>query len=383
MRKMIRHAAGLLLALGLSFGVAGVGWGQTIKIGVAAPFSGDLASYGIPARNGVELAIKHINAQGGVLGQPLEVIAEDDVCDPNTAANVSQKMVSEGVVGVIGHLCSGATEAALPTYLNAKVPVISAASTNPSLTLDGKYPNFFRTIAHDAAQATLQVDFAVKALQIKKAAVIHDKGTYGKGLAELVKAGLEENKVKVVLFEGVTPGAVSYSALVSKLRRDGINSADGTAVFFGGYHPEASKIVTEARKQRNNAYFISGDGVKDPSFLKIADRYAMEFYVSAPVDVSRIAKAREVTEAYKSEYSTDPGTFSLQSYAAVQALARALEQAGSTEYDQVAAAMKALTLPDSALGEISFDAQGDVVGAGFAMFQVRPTPSGPDFVPAY
>jgi branched-chain amino acid transport system substrate-binding protein len=382
MKFTIRRLAGVLLSVGLLLAAASTSWADTIKIGIAAPFSGDLASYGIPARNGAELAIRDINAAGGVMGMQLEAVAEDDVCEPNTAANVAQKMVSEGVVGVIGHLCSGATEAALPTYLNAQIPVISAASTNPTLTLDSKYPNFFRTIAHDAAQATLQVDFAVKALEIKRAAVIHDKGTYGKGLAELVKAGLEANDVQVALFEGVTPGAVSYSALVSKLRREDINSADGTAVFFGGYHPEASKIVTEARKGRNNAYFISGDGVKDPSFLKIADKYALEFYVSAPVDVSKVPKAQSVTADYRELYGNDPGTFSLQAYAAVQALAEAIKQAGGTDFNQVAAAMKQVQI-ESSLGQIGFDENGDVVGAGFAMFQVRPTPNGINFVPAY
>lgn len=345
---------------------------KTIKIGVASPFSGDLASYGVPVKNAVMIAADKINDQGGILGRKIEILMEDDVCEPNTATSVANKLVASGVVAVVGHLCSGATEAALAIYRNANVIVISPASTNPDLTLSGKNPNFFRTIAHDAAQANLQVNFAVNNLKIKKAAVIHDKGTYGKGLAELVKAGLEKNKVKVVMFEGITPGAVSYSALVSKIKRNKITSKRNTAVFFGGYHPEASKIVTEARKKRSNANFISGDGVKDPSFLKIAGRYALDYYVSAPTDVTKVPMARRVSRAYKKRFGSDPGTFSLQGYSALLAIANAIEKSGSVKYNAVVKTLRSSRV-GTPLGAISFDKNGDIVGAGFTMYQIQPT----------
>ena len=192
-------------------------------------------------------------------------------------AQVAEEMIAENVIAVIGHICSNSTEAALPSYLGANIPVISAASTNPNLTNDGKYPNFFRTISHDASQALLQVEFAVKALGIKKAAVIFDQGNCGKEMAGLVRDGLEQNGVKVLVFEPIESGTESYSELIGKLRKAKVNSSNGTAVFFSGYHPEAAKFVAEARKERNNAFFISGDGVKDPSFIENAGKYAMEY----------------------------------------------------------------------------------------------------------
>ena len=126
------------------------------------------------------LAIKHINAAGGALGTDLEAVSQDDACDSvkaAKAARVAENMIAENVIAVIGHICNNSTEAALPSYASANIPVISAASTNPNLTNEGKYPNFFRTISHDASQAQLQVEFAVKALGIKKAAVIFDQVT--------------------------------------------------------------------------------------------------------------------------------------------------------------------------------------------------------------
>ena len=369
MRKTFFYLVKPIL-LGLALMLSPVAAAETIKIGVAGAFSGDLASYGVPVKNAVELAVRDINAKGGILGRQLEMVAEDDVCEPNTAANVANKLASEKVVAVIGHLCSGATKAALPVYKNANIIAVSAASTNPDLTLDGNNPNFFRTIAHDATQANLQVEFAVNKLKVKKAAVIHDKQDYGKGLAELVKAGLEKNDVEVVLFEGITPGAPDYAALISKLKEAGA-SRKGTAVFYGGYHPEASKIVTAARKKRNNAYFISGDGVKDPSFLNATGRYSLDYFVTAPVDTSSLPLAISFANSYRAAFGEEPGTFSLQGYAAVVAIADAIEKSGGTEYESLRQNLHSGHYA-TPIGDIYFDEKGDVIGAGFAVFQVLP-----------
>ena len=151
----------------------------------------------------MSLAIKHTNAAGGVLGKELEVVSQDDACDSAKATLEAAEMIEEKVIEVIGHICNNSTEAALPSHASANIPVISAASMNPNLTNDCKYPNFFRTISHDASQAHLQVEFAVKALGIKKAAVIFDQGNYGKEMAGLVRDGLEQNGVKVLVFEPI------------------------------------------------------------------------------------------------------------------------------------------------------------------------------------
>ena len=224
---------------------------ETIKLGVAGPHSGDLASYGLPAINAAKLVVAEVNSHGGVNGRQVELLIEDDVCKPEVATNTATKLVSEGVHVVLGHICSGATKAALPIYKNAGVVVMSPSATNPDLTQSGEYPNFFRTIAADDAQAQAEVDYALNVLGVKKIAVIHDKGDYGKGLAEFAKVFIEQSgQGEVVLYEGVTPGAVDYSAVVQKIKR-----SRAEAVIFGGYHPEASKIVSMMRKKRVKTLF--------------------------------------------------------------------------------------------------------------------------------
>ncbi len=292
----------------------------TIKLGVAGAHSGDLASYGLPTVKAAELVVKEINAKGGILGRQVELLVEDDVCKPEVATNTATKLVSQKVDVVIGHIFSGATKAALGIYKDAKVVAISPSATNPDLTQSGQYPNFYRTIASDDAQALLEVNFAIGKLKVKKIAVLHDKGDYGKGLAEYAKKFIEESKkATVVLFEGVTPGAVDYSAVVQKIKRSGAE-----AVIFGGYHPEASSIVSQMRKKDMKIPFISDDGVKDDTFIKVAQKYAEGVYATGPKDTSKNPLAIAAIEAHKKAYGADPGAFFLNAYAAAQAILAAI-----------------------------------------------------------
>lgn len=336
-----------------------------IKIGVPGAHSGDLASYGLPSLAAAKLVVKQANATGGVLGRQVELFAEDDVCKPEVAANTAAKLVTEHVDAVIGHICSGATKAALGIYKAAHIVTISPSATNPALT-NGKYPNFFRTIASDDAQAKREVDFALNVLHVKKIAVIHDKGDYGKGLAEFVRKFIEQSgRAQVVLFEGVTPGAVDYSAIVQKIKH---KRAD--AVIFGGYHPEASKVVRQMRRKRLKAYFISDDGVKDETFIKVAGKYAEGVYATGPKDTSQNPLTKQAIASYKKVYHKEPGAFFLNAYAATQALLNAINKAGSTDYAKVVKVLHHEYI-DTPLGKISFDKHGEAIGVGFAIYQVQ------------
>ena len=350
----------------LTLTMSGAGLADTIKLGVAGPHSGDLASYGIPTIKAAELVVKEINAKGGVMGKQVELIVEDDVCKPEVATNTATKLVGEGVNVVLGHICSGATKAALGIYKDSKIVVMSPSATNPALTQSGDYPNFYRTIASDDAQARLEVDFVLDILKVSKVAVLHDKGDYGKGLAEFAKGFLEaDSRAEVVLYEGITPGAMDYSAIVQKIKRKGAD-----AVIFGGYHPEASKIVMQMRKKKMGIPFISDDGVKDDTFIKVAGKYAEGVYATGPMDVSSNPMAAAANEAHKAAYGEDPGAFFLNAYAAALALLNAIEQSGSTDYDAISKSLQS-DLVDTPLGKIKFDKMGDATGVGFSMYRVQ------------
>jgi len=339
---------------------------DTIKLGVAGSHSGDLASYGIPTVRAAELVARDINARGGILGKKVELLVEDDVCKPEVATNTATKLASKGVHVVLGHICSGATKSAIGIYKEARIIVLSPSATNTELTQSGKYPNFYRTIGYDRNQARLAVDFAIKRLGLKKIAILHDKGDYGKGFAENAKKYISDSKqANVVLFEGVTPGAVDYSAVVQKVRQSGTD-----AVIYGGYHPEAATIVSQMRKKNMKTLFISDDGVKDNTFIKVAGRYAEGVYATSHKDTSKNPLAIAAIAAHKKTYGTEPGAFFLNGYAGAQALLYAIKNAGSTDYEKVRKALRSHNV-ETPLGKIKFDNKGDAVGVGFSMYQVQ------------
>jgi len=339
---------------------------EPIRLGVAGVHSGELASYGISGLRGVELALRHINAKGGILGRPLETIVEDDLCKPKEAVIVASKLVVKGVHAVIGHICSGATGAALEIYKDARIIVISPSATNPALTRMGRYPNFFRTIAPDDRQARAQVDFTLKVLKLRNLAVLHDKGVYGKGLAEYVRIYLDKaGQNTMVLFEGIPPTTVDYSLLVQKVRR---SQAD--VIIFGGYHPAAIKVLREMYKKKLRIAFVAGDGLKDDTFVATAGHLAEGVYATAPTDTSRLPMAADAAQVHQRTYGERPGAFFFTAYAATLALANAIDKAGSTDYEAVARALRTVPV-ETPIGKIVFDKQGDAVGVDFSVYQVQ------------
>lgn len=361
--KILAAATGMLIAISapaVSFGA------DTIKFGVAGAHSGDLASYGLPSINAAKLVIDQVNAAGGVNGMQVELLSEDDVCKPEIATNTATKLVSDGVDVVLGHICSGATKAALPIYDAAGVLVISPSASSDDLTLSGDYKNFYRTIAFDSAQAELDVDFVLNKLGAKKVAVLHDKGDYGKGFAELAKGMLEtDGTAEVVLYEGVDPKAVDYSAIVQKIKK---SKAD--VILYGGYHPAASKIVGQVKKKRIKADFLGPDGVKDKTFIKVAGKRSEGAYASGPKDISSNQMTKDAIAKHKEVFGADPGAFFENAYSATLAVLNAIEKADTTEMEAVKKALQTEKV-DTPIGNIYFNEKGDAIGAGFSVYQVQ------------
>ncbi len=361
--KFLSTAACVMLALSApALSVAG----DTIKFGIAGPHSGDLASYGLPSAAAAKLVIDKVNANGGIKGKKIEILKEDDVCKPEIATNTATKLVSSGVEVVLGHICSGATVAAMPIYKDANILVMSPSATSDELTYSGKYPNFFRTIAPNAAQSPAMIDFAINKLGFKKIAIVHDKGDYGKPLAEGAKAYVEKSgKGQVVLFEGITPGAMDYSAIVQKIKE-----SDAEVVVFGGYHPEASKIVSIMNKKRLKTKFVSDDGVKDDTFIKVAGEDAEGVYAAGPQDNSANPLALKAKEEHKAAFNSDPGAFYEGAYAATVVMLNAIEKAGSTKLEDLKKVLQTEKV-DTPVGAVSFDQKGDAIGVGFSMYVVE------------
>lgn len=352
---------------------------KTLKIGFVGALTGSLSSYGIPEKKAIQLAVKHINEQGGVkfrnknkeLKQMnIELISEDDMCQSNQAIAAVSKLLSthKDIVAVIGHTCSGSNQATFPQYMSINMPVISPSATRPEFTTSGKYPIFFRTIAHDGEQSAFQCKFIIDKLNVKSAMIIHDKSAYGSGLANSSYDCLVKEKVEIKENEtiGITPGAPSYDSLIDK-----IANIKPDIVVFGGYHPEAAKLLRGMSNKKLKINFLSGDGIRDPSFLKVAQKSAIGIYVSAPKKWDDNTRAKKFIEDYKKEYKQDIGNFSLQSYTAVELLVKAIERSDSIKHKDLIYSLKNLPPTNTVIGKVHFDKKGDVVGAGYIMTQVQ------------
>ena len=338
---------------------------ETIKIGVAGAHSGELASYGQPTLNAMTLVAEEYNAKGGILGKQIEIVAQDDQCKPEIATNAATRLISDGVDAVVGHICSGAAKAAMPLYNDAKIVAISPSVTAPVMTQSGDNPYFFRTVADDTASAIVGAKFVVEGLKAKKVAILHDNGEYGKGYAEQAAKYLKDSgQAEVVLFEAVTPGAADYSSVVRKVRQKGAD-----ILMWGGYYPEASKILANMNSLEVGIPLIGPDGLKDMGFVELAGEDSEGVYASGPTDTSANALSKFYNDKHVAKYGTAPGAFFDNGVSAAIVLLNAIEKAGSTESAKIMEALRTHDV-ETAVGTIKFDAKGDAVGVGMSVYQV-------------
>src|SRR5580658_4767109 len=263
-RGEIRMTRLTTLGLVLGFGVAVAGHAAAqIKIGVAGPMTGGNATFGAQIKQGSDQAVEDINKAGGILGQKLVVEYGDDRADPKEGVSVANKFVGDGVKFVIGHFNSGVTIPASEVYQENGILFITPSATNPKVT-DRQLWDAFRTCGRDDQQGMLWAEYARDHLKGKKIAVVHDKTTYGKGLADAALDNMHKFGIKEVIYEGVNTGEKDYSAIVSKIKESGADF-----VMWGGLHTEGGLIIRQMRDQGMKTVMISGDGITDNEFAQI------------------------------------------------------------------------------------------------------------------
>ena len=335
---------------------------DTVKIGVVGPMTGDQSKLGTDIRNGAELAISEWNAKGGIFGKKILLLVEDDQHDPKQAVVVANKLVHENVAGVIGHFNSSASIPASAVYHRADVPMITPASTNPQLTEQG-FSNVFRICGRDDQQGRVAARFVVEQLMAKKVAVIHDKTTYGQGLAdEFVKSlGV---KAEVVYYGGILQGDKDFRAVLTAVRGKGPD-----LLYFGGIYPEGGLLIRQGRELGLKASFMSGDGVIDPKFVEIAGKAAEGTYLTFSPDPKKIPGARNFLEQYQAKYG-EPGPYSIYAYEAANVLLHGMDQARGLEGPRVS-----LTIHDlvhmGTIGELRWDWKGDVLKAPYIVWMTK------------
>jgi branched-chain amino acid transport system substrate-binding protein len=348
------------LAVATGFALGGTAVAQEITVGVAGPMTGQYASFGQQFRNGMDMAIADLNAKGGVLGRKIRVEIGDDACDPKQARAVAEKFAGMKVPVVIGHFCSSSSIPASEPYAEGNVLQISPASTNPQFT-ERKMWNTFRVCGRDDQQGTVAGNYIAKTYKGKNVAIVHDKSTYGKGLADEMKKALNKAGLKEKMYEAYTQGDKDFNALVSKMK-----AANTDVVYVGGYHTEAGLLLRQMRDQGMKTQLISGDALVTNEFWSITGPAGAGVLMTFGPDPRKKPSAAEVVKKFKAK-GIDPEGYTLYSYAALQVWAQAAEKAKSTEPKKIAEVMKQGTW-QTVIGPIAFDGKGDIKAIDYVFY---------------
>lgn len=331
-----------------------------IKIGVGGPMTGGSAAFGAQLRNGTEQAVEDINAAGGILGQKLVLLVGDDRADPKEGVSVANKFAGDGAKFVVGHFNSGVTIPSSDVYLENGILMISPAATNPKITDRPGLWNVFRVCARDDQQGIVAGAIIADKFKGKRIAFLHDKTTYGQGLAEETRKALNAKGIKEVLFEGVNKDDKDFNAVVSKIK-----AATPDLVYWGGLHDTAGVIVRQMRDQGVTAPFMGGDGMADSEFATIAGAGAEGTLMTYNPDPRTNPKNKAIVDLFRTKRGFDPQAYTLYSYAAVQVYKQAAEAAQSLDPKKIADVMHSGKTFDTVVGVIAFDKKGDLAGDGY------------------
>ncbi|MCC9001777.1 MAG: branched-chain amino acid ABC transporter substrate-binding protein [Candidatus Competibacter sp.] len=333
----------------------------TIKIAVAGPITGSVAQYGDMQMSGAKMAVEQINAKGGVDGKKLEAVLMDDVCEPKQAVAIANQIVNQKIKYVVGHLCSGSTQPASKLYEEEGVLMITPAATNPAITQQG-YKMVFRTIGTDDQQGPTAGKYIATKVKPKKLAIIHDKQQYGEGIAKEVDKTVKAAGITPVLFEGINKGQTDFSALITKMKKDGVDF-----VYYGGYHPELGLLLRQSREQGFDAQYMGPEGVGNKDISAIAGPASEGLLVTLPADFSTNPANAALVKAFKDKNQDPTGPFVMPAYSAVQIITDAIKGAKTEDAVKLADYIHKNSF-QTPIGKVAFKDNGDLKEFEFVIF---------------
>ena len=357
-------AAALTMALAVSAVGCGApggsggsgGSGDTLKIGLATPLTGASAEDGKAIQEGVNLAVKQINDQGGIDGKTVEVVAEDDKGDPSEAATVANKLAQdESILALVGDFNSSCTLAGAPIYNDAGIVQISPGSSAEAVTDAGDFT--FRTITTDAVQGKYLAKWCVDELGYKNIAILFENDDYGKGLADVAQRETEGLGAKVVVREAYEVNQTDFSTVLTKVAK-----AKPDVLIIGGLYNETALIAKQRSKAGIGELPIMGvDAIYSDALIdlggKAVEGIKLTSYFS---DSSESKVTQDFIKAYTDEYGKAPGTYAAYAYDATLIIMDGIKNAGA---DRAAIRDYIAGLQDfeGATGTASFDKNGDVI----------------------
>ncbi len=338
-----------------------------VRIGSVAPLTGPQAHLGKDNDNGARLALDEINSAGLTLGGKkvrLELISEDDQADPRTATIIAQKLVDNGVAGVIGHLNSGATIPASKIYHDAGIPQISPSATAIAYTSQG-FKTAFRVMTNDEQQGKVLGQFAVSKLNATRIAIIDDRTAYGQGLADEFAKAAKAAGGEIVAREFTSDRATDFMAILTSIK-----GKEPQLLFYGGMDAQGGPMAKQMKQLGLNVQLLGGDGLQTTEFAKLAGADSEGVVASSPgLSLAVMPEGQAFKDKFNARYGAIQ-TYAPYAYDAMQVLVAAMRRADSADPAKYLAAIGA-TDYQGVTGHVRFDAKGDVTGGSVTIYRVR------------
>jgi len=366
---MKRHVLGTaaLTALGLAFANSAIAQVQEIKLGFAAPMTGNQAQYGKDMQNGVTLALEDFNASHPrINGQEVKfvLLSEDDQADPKAGSVVAQKLVDGGIKGMLGHFNSGTSIPASGVYSRAGIPQISMA-TAPEYTRQG-FKTTFRMMTSDTQQGSVVGAYVVNKLGAKRIAIVDDRTAYGQGLADEFEKAAKAAGGTIVRREFTNDKAVDFKAVLTNLKRQ---SPD--VVFYGGAEAQSAPLAKQMRELGIKSVLVSGEMSKTENFIKLAGNAADGTLCSlAGLPLDQMPGGAGYKQRYEKRFSGPVQTYSPYAYDGAMAMMKAMVQANSSDPQKYLTSLAATSTPGVTAKQIAYDARGDLKEGGITIYKV-------------
>ena len=389
MKRTARQAAAILVTLALGASACSRNTSETAttggdekvaKIGVIVPLSGSLSAYGLGIKNSVDLAVKQANDSGKVKGWRFVVDAQDDAGKPEQGASAANKLASDPTVAaVVGTYNSSVAQQVAPILQRARIAQISPANTNPTLTRGPDTANpvrvsdtYFRVCTIDSLQAPFAADYAFKTANLKTVVSVHDKKTYGQGIAEAFEKRFKELGGQVLSQETVSENDRDFGGLVTK-----VTGLKPDFVFYGGEYPAAAPLSAQLGQGGFTGPLMGGDGIQSAEFTQAGGRPGdLGTNVGAPIE--KLPAAKRFTDAYQAAgYKEGFEAYGALSYDAgniiVEALAKVLPNAADvqTARDDIVKAIGATANYEGVAGATTFDQYGDTSNKVLTVYKVE------------
>ncbi|AGP44629.1 Leucine-, isoleucine-, valine-, threonine-, and alanine-binding protein precursor [Serratia plymuthica] len=362
--KPLALAAAVLATLGTA---APAQAADTILIGLAGPLTGPSARIGKDLENGAQLAIADANAQKPTLnGKPVtfKLLSEDDQSDPRTAVAVAQRLVDEGVAGVVGHWNTGTSIPAARIYHDAGIAQVAPVATGHAYTQQG-FDTSFRVMGHDDDGGNYAGEYAVRVLKAKRIAVIDDRTAFGQGLADEFIKSLAAQGIQPVAREYVDDKTVDFSAVLTTVR-----SKNADLIFFGGVDSQAAPLARRIKQLGMNTQLMGAGGFVSQTFLTLAQKEGEGVVALEPgLPLEQMPGGKAFEQAYRDRYKTHIELHAPFAYDATRVLIAAIEQAGSANPADYLPKLRAIHY-QGVTGNIAFDPQGNLQQPSFTLYKV-------------